>query len=59
MPEKPPEKTNIEKVAELLKVQYLPPLDGGEVQSLHKALPGYRAIADDTARLVKKHGKTP
>jgi len=53
-----PEKTELEKVAELLKVQYLPPLDGDEAQSLHKALPGYQAIADDTARFVKKHGKT-
>nr|VFJ58110.1 MAG: hypothetical protein BECKDK2373C_GA0170839_106318 [Candidatus Kentron sp. DK] len=53
-----PDKTDIEKVAELLKVQFLPPLDPGDAQSLHKALPGYQAIADDTARLVKKHGKT-
>nr|VFJ67611.1 MAG: hypothetical protein BECKDK2373B_GA0170837_11959 [Candidatus Kentron sp. DK]VFJ68776.1 MAG: hypothetical protein BECKDK2373C_GA0170839_11945 [Candidatus Kentron sp. DK] len=53
-----PDKTNIEKVAELLKVEFLPPLDPGDAQSLHKALPGYQAIADDTARLAKKHGKT-
>nr|VFJ43850.1 MAG: hypothetical protein BECKFW1821A_GA0114235_100546 [Candidatus Kentron sp. FW] len=51
-------KTELEKVAELLKVEFLPPLDPGDAQSLHKALPGYQAVADDTARLVKKHGKT-
>nr|VFK00519.1 MAG: hypothetical protein BECKH772A_GA0070896_101946 [Candidatus Kentron sp. H]VFK00638.1 MAG: hypothetical protein BECKH772B_GA0070898_101976 [Candidatus Kentron sp. H]VFK04633.1 MAG: hypothetical protein BECKH772C_GA0070978_101946 [Candidatus Kentron sp. H] len=35
-----PDKTDIEKVAELLKVQFLPPLDPSDAQSLHKALPG-------------------
>nr|VFK32950.1 MAG: hypothetical protein BECKMB1821G_GA0114241_11323 [Candidatus Kentron sp. MB]VFK35757.1 MAG: hypothetical protein BECKMB1821I_GA0114274_11433 [Candidatus Kentron sp. MB]VFK77351.1 MAG: hypothetical protein BECKMB1821H_GA0114242_11275 [Candidatus Kentron sp. MB] len=53
-----PKKTELEKVAEPLKVEFLPPLDPGDAQSLHKALPGYQAIADDTARLVKKHGQT-
>nr|VFJ69861.1 MAG: hypothetical protein BECKFW1821B_GA0114236_11734 [Candidatus Kentron sp. FW] len=53
-----PENTELEKVAKLLKVQFLPPLDPGDAQSLHKALPGYQAIADDTARLVQKHGQT-
>jgi len=53
-----PKKTNLEKVVELLKVKYLPPLDSGEIQSLHRSLPGYQAIADDAARLVRKHGRT-
>nr|VFK62967.1 MAG: hypothetical protein BECKUNK1418G_GA0071005_102828 [Candidatus Kentron sp. UNK]VFK70675.1 MAG: hypothetical protein BECKUNK1418H_GA0071006_103528 [Candidatus Kentron sp. UNK] len=53
-----PEKTDLEKVTKLLKVEFLPSLAPGDAQSLHKALPGYQAIADDTARLVKKHGKT-
>jgi hypothetical protein len=53
-----PEKTDLEKVAELLHVEYLPPLDGSEAQSLHKALPGYQAVADDAARFVQKHGET-
>jgi hypothetical protein len=51
-----PEKTDLEKVAELLHVAILPPLDGKEAQSLHKALPGYQAVADDAARFVQKHG---
>lgn len=53
-----PEKTDLEKVAELLNVEYLPPLGGSEAQSLHKALPGYQAVADDAARFVQKHGQT-
>jgi len=53
-----PGKTDLEKVAKLLSVEYLPPLDAGDIQGLHRALPGYQAIADDTARLVKKHGQT-
>lgn len=51
-----PEKTDLEKVAELLNIEYLPPLDGSAAQSLHKALPGYQAVADDAARFVRKHG---
>ena len=50
-----PEKTDLEKVAELLNVEILPPLDSGDILSLHKALPGYQAIADDAARFVQKH----
>lgn len=53
-----PEKTLIEKLAELLEVDIVPPLDGGEAQALHKALPGYQAVADDAARFVQKHGGT-
>ena len=37
------QKTDLEKVAELLKVELLPPLDPGDAQSLHKALPEYRS----------------
>ena len=53
-----PEKTDLEKVAELLNVEILPPLDSGDILSLHKALPGYQAIADDAARFVQKHKET-
>lgn len=38
-----PEKTELEKVAELLNVEILPQLDANDIQSLHKALPGYQA----------------
>nr|VFK30722.1 MAG: hypothetical protein BECKMB1821G_GA0114241_106929 [Candidatus Kentron sp. MB]VFK34270.1 MAG: hypothetical protein BECKMB1821I_GA0114274_106628 [Candidatus Kentron sp. MB]VFK76627.1 MAG: hypothetical protein BECKMB1821H_GA0114242_106530 [Candidatus Kentron sp. MB] len=34
-------KTDLEKVAELLSVEFLPPLDPGDAQFLHKALPGW------------------
>jgi hypothetical protein len=50
-----PEKTDLEKVAELLNVEILPPLDANEIQSLHKSLLGYQAVADDAARFVQKH----
>lgn len=50
-----PEKTDLEKVAELLHVAILPPLDGSEAQALLKSLPGYQAVADDAARFVAKH----
>jgi hypothetical protein len=50
-----PEQTDLEKVAELLNVEILPPLDANEIQSLHKSLPGYQAVADDAARFVQKH----
>jgi hypothetical protein len=53
-----PEKNDLEKVAELLNVEILPPLDANEIQSLHKALPGYQAIADDAARFVQKYKET-
>jgi hypothetical protein len=53
-----PEKTDLEKVAELLNVEILPPLDANDIQSLHKSLPGYQAVADDAARFVQKHGET-
>ncbi len=54
-----PEKTDLEKVAELLHVEILPPLDAdaNAIQSLHKSLPGYQAIADDAARFAQKHGE--
>nr|VFJ86992.1 MAG: hypothetical protein BECKH772A_GA0070896_100024 [Candidatus Kentron sp. H]VFJ94922.1 MAG: hypothetical protein BECKH772C_GA0070978_1000151 [Candidatus Kentron sp. H]VFK07295.1 MAG: hypothetical protein BECKH772B_GA0070898_107621 [Candidatus Kentron sp. H] len=35
-----PKKTDLEKIAKLLDVQYQPPLDPGDVQSLNKSLPG-------------------
>lgn len=38
-----PEKTDLEKVAELLNVEILHPLDANAIQSLHKSLPGYQA----------------
>ena len=53
-----PEKTDLEKVAELLNVEILPPLDSGDIQSLHKSLPGYQAVADDAARFAQKHKET-
>lgn len=52
-----PEKTDLEKVAELLNVEILPPLDANAIQSLHKSLPGYQAVADDAARFAQKHGE--
>ncbi|MBT8420284.1 MAG: hypothetical protein KJO08_05410 [Gammaproteobacteria bacterium] len=53
-----PEKTVAEKIAKLLNVESLPSLDPGEIKALYKALPGYQAITDDTARLAEKHGRT-
>ena len=47
-----------DQIAALLGVEILPPLDANEIQSLHKALPGYQAIADDAARFVQKHKET-
>jgi hypothetical protein len=47
-----PEKTDLEKVAELLNVEILPLLDANAIQSLHKSLPSYQAIADDAARFA-------
>lgn len=47
----------IQQVAEFLGVELAPPLDPSDVQELHKALPGYQAIVDDTDRLVQRHSK--
>ncbi|MCI5121510.1 MAG: hypothetical protein D3908_10035, partial [Candidatus Electrothrix sp. AUS4] len=54
----PEERVTIEQVAELLGVQLTPPLDPSDVQALHKALPGYQAMVDDTAALVQEHNET-
>lgn len=54
----PNENVTIEQVAELLGVELTPPLDGADVQALHKALPGYQAMVDDTAALVREHNET-
>lgn len=54
----PNENVTIEQVAELLGVELAPPLDGADVQALHKALPGYQAMVDDTSRLVQEHAET-
>ena len=54
----PNENVTIEQVAELLGVELTPPLDGADVQALHKALPGYQAMVDDTSRLVQEHAET-
>lgn len=35
-----PEQTLIEQLAAVLNVEVIPPMDGNEAQSLHKALPG-------------------
>nr|VFK41857.1 MAG: hypothetical protein BECKSD772F_GA0070984_11076 [Candidatus Kentron sp. SD]VFK47764.1 MAG: hypothetical protein BECKSD772E_GA0070983_11056 [Candidatus Kentron sp. SD] len=51
-------KVDLEKIAKLLDVQYQPPLDAGDIQSLNKSLLGYQAITDDTARFVEKHAQT-
>lgn len=53
-----PEKTTLEKIAELLEVEFTPPLDAAEVQALHKALPGYQAMVDDVSSLVQEHSDT-
>nr|VFK40905.1 MAG: hypothetical protein BECKSD772F_GA0070984_107717 [Candidatus Kentron sp. SD]VFK47325.1 MAG: hypothetical protein BECKSD772E_GA0070983_10933 [Candidatus Kentron sp. SD] len=42
----------------MLNVEYLPPLDPGEIKALYKALPGYQAVTDDTARLAEKYSQT-
>ena len=54
----PEERVTIEQVAELLGVQLTPPLDPSDVQALHKALPGYQGMVDDTAELVQEHNET-
>ena len=54
----PEERVTIEQVANLLGVKLTPPLDTAEVQALHKALPGYQAMVDDTAALVQEHNET-
>lgn len=54
----PEDRVTIEQVAELLGVNLTPPLDPSEVQALHKALPGYQAMVDDTASLVQEHNQT-
>ena len=54
----PEERVTIEQVAELLGVNVTSPLDPSEVQALHKALPGYQAMVDDTAALVQEHNET-
>ncbi|WP_339136463.1 MAG: hypothetical protein WGN25_01095 [Candidatus Electrothrix sp. GW3-4] len=54
----PEERVTIEQVAELLDVNLTPPLDPSDVQALHKALPGYQAMVDDTASLVLGHNET-
>jgi hypothetical protein len=53
-----PEKTIQEQIAELLNVEFAPPLDGDEVQALLKALPGYQAIVDDVSQLAQQHATT-
>jgi hypothetical protein len=53
-----PEQTLIAQLAAVLNVEIVPPLDGSEAQSLHKALPGYQAVADDAARFVQQYGET-
>ena len=54
----PEESVTIEQVAELLGVNLTPPLDPSDVQALHKALPGYQGMVDDTAALVQEHNET-
>lgn len=54
----PEERVTIEQVAELLGVKSTPPLAPSDVQALHKALPGYQAMVDDTAALVQEHNET-
>ncbi|WP_339133868.1 MAG: hypothetical protein WGN25_13900 [Candidatus Electrothrix sp. GW3-4] len=53
-----PEQTLIEQLAAVLNVEVIAPMDGSEAQGMHKALPGYQAVADDAARFVQKHGQT-
>nr|VFK25877.1 MAG: hypothetical protein BECKMB1821G_GA0114241_101641 [Candidatus Kentron sp. MB]VFK27232.1 MAG: hypothetical protein BECKMB1821I_GA0114274_100292 [Candidatus Kentron sp. MB]VFK75104.1 MAG: hypothetical protein BECKMB1821H_GA0114242_101541 [Candidatus Kentron sp. MB] len=53
-----PEKKLLREITQLLQVENLPSLSGSEIRSLHKALPGYQAIADDTARFIRKHAQT-
>lgn len=48
----------IQQVAELLGVELAPPLDPSDVQELHKSLPGYQAIVDDTSRLLQAYNET-
>lgn len=44
-----------EQIAQLLGVEFPPPLDPSEIKSLQKALPGYQAVADDAARFCQNH----
>lgn len=53
-----PEQTLIEQLAAVLNVEIIPPMEGSEAQGMHKALPGYQAVADDAARFVQEHGQT-
>ncbi|MGR0482432.1 MAG: hypothetical protein ACTFAL_13800 [Candidatus Electronema sp. V4] len=53
-----PETPLSDQIAALLGVEILPPLDANEIQSLHKALPGCQAVADDAARFAQKHRQT-
>jgi len=47
----------LDKIAQLLDVQYVTPISPTKIQSLRKALPGYRAIGDDTVRVLRKDGQ--
>jgi len=45
-----------EELAERIGVVFKRLLDSSEIQSLHKPLPGYQAMVDDTSRLIDKYG---
>ncbi|MCI5121113.1 MAG: hypothetical protein D3908_07990 [Candidatus Electrothrix sp. AUS4] len=50
-----PENNITDQIAQLLGVEFPPPLDPSEIKSLQKALPGYQAVADDAARFCQNH----
>ena len=54
----PGEGNLMQQVAALLGVEFVPPLDPSDAQGLHKSLPGYQAITDDTSRLAEEHAET-
>ncbi|WP_339136448.1 MAG: hypothetical protein WGN25_01020 [Candidatus Electrothrix sp. GW3-4] len=47
----------IEQLAVVLNVDVVSPMEGAEAQALHKALPGYQAVADEAARFIQEHGE--
>lgn len=49
-----PQNNVTEQIAQLLGVEFQPPLDSPVIKSLQKALPGYQAVTDDAARFCQK-----
>ncbi|WP_339137559.1 MAG: hypothetical protein WGN25_05710 [Candidatus Electrothrix sp. GW3-4] len=54
-----PQNNLTEQIAQLLGVEFPPSLDPSAIKSLQKALPGYKAVADDAARFCQNHTDAP